>query len=469
MLLGEGCDVNAVGRYHRTPLWRAAYAGNHELIRLLLRSGADPRECDHEGSRPIDVASNPQSKDYLICWDPASTDRIKGDKMKAAKNAEKEERAKFTRQQQELTDSLEESERKMQVSKSELCRVRKLLSDYRQQKVSLVEQGAPNAAEKLAELEPLIEGAEAQVKLYENSMHEWNWKVSRARLKMSDLEQARKEKEEKAAGKFRGFRVELEVGAGELESLLPHLGKQLEVLADFTCKEVELVKGDTVIKEGAFSHLKPSEFNKKFLESYGKEPEEEEPPEPKEPFPVLLGFARGFSRTIPIKAVADVLLKDVGDMRAQDGRWPFVVDTSGRTSTFIKYTGAAVYTITELHDMDALRLRRAFLNSLLHGGALLIDLGRFDMKIEVVAEKFNDLEKGLFAKLLDRSVLYSYLLPRRFKSLITKELAKDFQISGFMDHALQKFVFGFVTSFPDPDLDFAKQFYTVNVRNEEDD
>lgn len=50
--------------------------------------------------------------------------------------------------------------------------------------------------------------------------------------------EARKEKEEKAAGKFRGFRVELEVGAGELESLLPHLGKQLEVLADFTCKEV---------------------------------------------------------------------------------------------------------------------------------------------------------------------------------------------------------------------------------------
>lgn len=70
-----------------------------------------------------------------------------------------------------------------------MCPCRKLLSDYRQQKVSLVEQGAPNAAEKLAELEPLIEGAEAQVKLYENSMHEWNWKVSRARLKMSDLEQ----------------------------------------------------------------------------------------------------------------------------------------------------------------------------------------------------------------------------------------------------------------------------------------
>ena len=60
-----------------------------------------------------------------------------------------------------------------------------------------------------------------------------------------------------------------------------------------------------------------------------------------------------------------MLLKDIGGLRAllvskfrhpnvyilevfeispvrKDGRWPFVVDPSGRTSTFIKYTGAAV-------------------------------------------------------------------------------------------------------------------------------
>ena len=37
----------------------------------------------------------------------------------------------------------------------------------------------------------------------------------------------------------------------------------------------------------------------------------------------------------------DVLLKDVGGLRAEDGRWPFVIDPSGRTSTFIKYSGAA--------------------------------------------------------------------------------------------------------------------------------
>lgn len=471
MLIGEGCDPNSVGRYRRTPLWRAAYAGNHELIRQLLRSGGDPRECDEQGARPIDVASNAQSREYLVCWDPASTDRIKDDKRKAAKNAEKEEKAKFKRQQQELVDSLEESERRMQVSKSELARARKLLVDYRQQKVSFVEQGA---SEKLAELEPLIESAEAQVKLFEGSAQEWEWKASRARLKMNDLEQAKKEKEAKAAGKLRGFKVQVNCASlEELESVLPKLSNTLEVSEDFVWNDIDLVKGDALIKDGPFSHLKASEFSKQFLQGYGKPSEEAEAQtegeEKEEPFPLILNFSRGFNRTVPIKAIADVMLKDVGGLRAEDGRWPFVIDPSGRTSTFIKYSGAAVFNIVELKDMEPLRLRRALLNSLIHGGAILIDLGSFDTKIDVVADKFNDLEKGLFAKLLDRAVLYAYLLPRRFKSLIVKEIAQDFQISAFMDAALSKFVFGFVTSYRDPDLDFAKQFYTISVKGGDED
>ena len=59
-------------------------------------------------------------------------------------------------------------------------------------------------------------------------------------------------------------------------------------------------------------------------------------------------------------------------------------------------------------------------NSLLNGGVILIDLGGFDMKIDVVADKFNDLEKGLFAKLLDRSVLHLGRL-RLFARHVAKE------------------------------------------------
>ena len=56
MLLGEAFDPNSIGRYHRSPLWRAAYAGNDELIRVLLRSGGDPRECDEQGPDEVDDA-----------------------------------------------------------------------------------------------------------------------------------------------------------------------------------------------------------------------------------------------------------------------------------------------------------------------------------------------------------------------------------------------------------------------------
>ena len=57
MLLGEACDPNSIGRYHRSPLWRAAYAGNDELIRVLLRSGGDPRECDEQGPEFVVMVS----------------------------------------------------------------------------------------------------------------------------------------------------------------------------------------------------------------------------------------------------------------------------------------------------------------------------------------------------------------------------------------------------------------------------
>ena len=56
-------DPNAIGRYHRSPLWRAAYAGNEELIRMLLRSGGDPRECDEQGHGALTVGCVSQ----LVC------------------------------------------------------------------------------------------------------------------------------------------------------------------------------------------------------------------------------------------------------------------------------------------------------------------------------------------------------------------------------------------------------------------
>lgn len=478
VLLGEGCDPNSFGRYRRTPLWRAAYAGHSELLRTLLRSGGDPRECDAEGQRPIDVASNPPSKELLLCWDTSGTDRIKekaaDGRMKQAKEAETAEKEVQKRQVDELDQALQEAERKAQIAKTELARARKLLVDYRQQKVSFAEQGFQD---RLQQLEPLLEAAEGQVKIFEAAVRDWEWKVSRAKLKRSDLKQQEREKAAKKAGKAQGFRLQLEVAAKEdFDQLLTKLSDELEVKADIDIGEnkVELKKGDSLIPEGPFGHLHKSEFSKKTLSRYGQQPEQEEAAQPgaqDEPplFPITLAFSRGFNRTIDIRGIADVLLKDVGEFRQADGRWPLVIDPSGRTSTFVRYTGAVVFEQAELKEMDPQRLRRALLKGLLHGGCVLVDLGPFDFDTDAIEEPWNALERGLFTKLVDRSALYSYLLPRRFRSLVTQDVAADFQAGAFVDENISKFVFGFVTKSRDPRWSFAKQFYSISVKGADDE
>ena len=65
----------------------------HWVLEIVLCCSFEAIPCKFlTGARPIDVASNAMSREYLLTWDPASTDRIKEDKRKAAKNAEKEEK-----------------------------------------------------------------------------------------------------------------------------------------------------------------------------------------------------------------------------------------------------------------------------------------------------------------------------------------------------------------------------------------
>merc|ERR1712217_87162 len=86
--------------------------------------------------------------------------------------------------------------------------------------------------------------------------------------------------------------------------------------------------------------------------------------------------------------------------------------------------------------------------------------------IDSLAEPFDCLERGLFGKLTDRASLYSYLMPRRFMSLVGQELAQNFQEFMFVDEHISKFVLCFVTSHPEPDPELANLFFTIRVRDE---
>lgn len=471
LILAEGADPNSLGRYRRTPLWRAAYAGSAEAVQALLRGGGDPREYDEQGQKPIDVTSNKDAKNFLMSWDTSATDKIKEQKgafaRAKAKSEAKEEKARQKAQEKELADAVYEAERRLKIAKVEVAKQKKMAQSLRAQKVSFVEQGAED---KLPEAEHLLSKAEQEWREAEKLVMDLEWKLKRVLLKQRDWKSSQERALQKKAGKLQGFKIEHVVeSAEELEELLESLTMDLELKRELTTKkDMTLQNGDVMIKDYPFAHCR----DKKQV----KEVEIDE-------WPISIWFNHGFNTTIPLQALSDTLIKDVGGKRRDDGRWPLVIDPSGKTNTFLTYSGVFQCTAMELMNSvsDAevcARLRKAFLKNLLYGGSFMVDLGDFDFPIELLEEAFNNFDKGLWAKLTDRSVLYSYLLPRRFMRLVAVappkevvELKKEFHEGNFMDDYLMRFTFGFTTTFREPDLEFAKLFYTIRVKdpNEEEE
>ena len=56
-LVKKGADVNFAQHEGITPLHAAAYNGNEELVQILLAHGADPNAKDEKGETPIDKAT----------------------------------------------------------------------------------------------------------------------------------------------------------------------------------------------------------------------------------------------------------------------------------------------------------------------------------------------------------------------------------------------------------------------------
>jgi ankyrin repeat protein len=58
LLIGHGARVDAEDNHGNTPLWRAVFhsRGRGELIRLVLKAGADQNHRNKKGKTPLDLA-----------------------------------------------------------------------------------------------------------------------------------------------------------------------------------------------------------------------------------------------------------------------------------------------------------------------------------------------------------------------------------------------------------------------------
>ena len=108
---------------------------------------------------------------------------------------------------------------------------------------------------------------------------------------------------------------------------------------------------------------------------------------------------------VEIGKLNDLLLRDTqGLLKAAAPRWPLLIDPSGQSTVFLTYADTNFVQVCNPSATEPNKLRRGLLGAIRYGKPLVLDCMDVDMRDEIEAA-FGRVEPGLFARLLDRSLL----------------------------------------------------------------
>ncbi|GLI61511.1 hypothetical protein VaNZ11_003891 [Volvox africanus] len=161
---------------------------------------------------------------------------------------------------------------------------------------------------------------------------------------------------------------------------------------------------------------------------------------------------------VAVRALNDVLIRDVGGFIAASGKWPLVIDTSGQASVFLRYQDTNYVNALNSRHMEPHMLRRSLLGSIRYGKAMVLDLQDCDLWPEM-PRMFDQVQPGLLATLMDKSLLAG----ERYASLIRAEDGEEYDKNKFQESRIKAFGFLVITAARIPNPQLLAQTYAVRV------
>ncbi|ELT90080.1 hypothetical protein CAPTEDRAFT_89148 [Capitella teleta] len=161
---------------------------------------------------------------------------------------------------------------------------------------------------------------------------------------------------------------------------------------------------------------------------------------------------------VTVKELDDVLLRDVGNVIRECGKWPLIIDPSAQAATFLRYRDTNYLQALNPREMEAEKVRMALVGAIRFGKPLVLDMMEVDM-FDTVSARMDEIYPGLMADIMDKSIMKE----EKYIKLLKQEDGVDYDKNRFNDARTQNFKFFIITKNPSPPDDLVDLSYLIRI------
>jgi len=105
-----------------------------------------------------------------------------------------------------------------------------------------------------------------------------------------------------------------------------------------------------------------------------------------------------------LNEIPDVLFRDVGNKIKESGKWPMIIDSSGKACLFLRYQDTNYVNILDTRACSEQKLKESLLGSIRYGKPLIIDLQNMDLW-NAMESSFNRIKENLWEELFSKTLM----------------------------------------------------------------